>query len=133
MHRMSEVITEVSTGEQSMAEKEKAYKVITVNNHQEVFTHWEELGLKRCALVHIDAHPDLNDSIPIKDGSIDPKNMTIANFIVGAWYRDLISSMLWINPHSSHRKVQIMFDEESERPSAYPDSMRGRVPQIKIK
>jgi hypothetical protein len=75
-----------------------------VNNHNEVLPYW--LDFRNATLLHIDAHPDLGDlgahyETLTKDCS---DCFGISSFICPAVYHGIVSSIYWMNPHSTERK-----------------------------
>lgn len=83
------------------------------DEHNEVFPHWWDSGLKDSTLLHVDAHPDMDDGGKV---SVKPKYslLDIAQFICPAVYHEIVSSIYWLNPHSSDRRLQDMGTARNE-------------------
>lgn len=85
---------------------------VIINNHNEAFPVWLEAGIKGGTLVHVDAHPDMNGTAvyvpPEKLHDHYEKKLTIANFIVPALHYGLVKNIIWLNPHSTDRNLQLL-------------------------
>ncbi len=68
--------------------------VFLFENHDQALAVWRQLGLRGRALVHVDAHPDLNAV-----GGGEP--VTIANFVSAAAREGIVREIFWVIPDPS--------------------------------
>src|SRR5262245_29206760 len=65
-----------------------------MENHDTALHVWREASVRRCVLIHIDAHHDMwwtSEGAPV----------TIANFICPALKEDLVREIFWVVPDTA--------------------------------
>ncbi len=69
-----------------------------INGHHEAYHLWRGLGVKRRAVVHVDAHHDLWDGVEKnEDGSYNPH---CGNYLLPSIKQKITNEVWWINPFS---------------------------------
>jgi hypothetical protein len=80
--------------------------IVIVNNHNEVLPYW--LEQRNATLLHVDAHSDLAEEGEHHE-SLTPACSSwfgFAEFICPAVYHEIISSIYWLNPHSTKERLR---------------------------
>jgi tetratricopeptide (TPR) repeat protein len=71
-------------------------RVFLFENHDEAYTIWRDLGIRRRILVHIDAHHDMNGTWPRADKS--RPRIVIGNYIYPTVEEGFVREVVWVVP-----------------------------------
>lgn len=88
--------------------------VVIVNDHYEAFHYWEKYKLHNATLLHVDAHPDIFDGVMVENPANPELRLNINDFICPAFHYGIVSSIYWINPHSTDRFIQYLGSKNND-------------------
>lgn len=79
-----------------------------VQNHNEALHYWVSSGIKNAVLLHINAHPNMQDQAKFENSLSESsyEQFKVSNFICPAVYHGIVTSIYWLNPHSQSKKLQ---------------------------
>lgn len=69
-----------------------------MEDHQEAYFFWRDLGLKGATCVHVDAHLDVSNLKVPGYGLVDAPELNCANFLHRAIREEIVEHLVWVIP-----------------------------------